>query len=231
MFSLPPIPQAPRRMSSLVERLRVLILLTLLIVGCGQPASVPSSMNAADLRSLEAVLQRLDGVLAARASEIHANLAPGATSEEIEELRAGLEGNQIDALETWFRWHNGVTGTPRRLLPLGVPLSIREALDDREMIRRIPLVGRQRRAVIKILDDGAGDGYFLDITSATPRVYYEMLEDPGPVDFGTLHEFVEFIADAFDSGVISLNERGDFDYDLDEYFPFEAAYLDRISDN
>jgi hypothetical protein len=178
-------------------------------------------MSAADLKSLEASLERLDKVLSEKVPAIHANLAPGATDAEIADLRTSLEGNQIEALEVWFRWHNGCTGTPCRLLPLG----------DRSMIREIALVGNRRKAVIKILDDGAGDGFFLDITSPAPKVFYEMLEDPFPRYYGTLEEFADFITAVFDSGAITVNQAGEFDYDSDRYEELETAHLKQITAN
>lgn len=211
--------------------MKLLLPIVLMCCGCEAPASVPSSMSAADLKSLEASLERLDKVLSEKVPAIHANLAPGATNAEIADLRAGLEGNQIEALEVWFRWHNGCMGTPCRFLPLGDPLSIQQALEDRRMIREIALVGNRRKAVIKILVDGAGDGFFLDITSSAPKVFYEMLEDPYPRYYGTLEEFADFITAAFDSGAITVNQAGEFDYDSDRYDELEAAHLKQISDN
>ena len=77
----------------------------------------------------------------------------------------------------------------------------------------------------KTLDDRAGDGFFVDVTSPDPLVFYHMLEVPGPTYYGTFAEFATFIADGFDSGVLFVNASGKFDYDEARYEAHEAAHL------
>jgi hypothetical protein len=107
-------------------------------------------------------------------------------------------------------------------------LSITESLADRKMIRDIPFVDAKRKSALKIMDDGAGDGFFLDIASATPRVFYHMLEDPYPRDYGTLQEFVDFITDVHAAGLATEREKGMVEFDLPRYQKVEAEYLAKI---
>jgi hypothetical protein len=178
--------------------------------------------------AFKASLAKLDDAVATKAPFLFAKLAPGATRDEIDTLRSGLGGAQIQCLELWYRWHNGCAGRITDLLPLGRMLSIAEALRDRQETQDIPFVDAKRKNALKILDDSAGDGFFLDIASPNPRVFYHMLEDPYPRDFGTLQEFVGFIGDVHAAGLASENEHGMVAFDLDRYQKIEAEYLEKI---
>ena len=107
-------------------------------------------------------------------------------------------------------------------------LSISESLHDREMTQKYPFVDSKRKSAIKILEDAAGDGFFLDVASSRPRVFYHMLEDPFPRDYGTLQDFVQFIAEVHLSGVASLDENGMVDFDWGEYDRIESDYLRKL---
>jgi len=196
----------------------------LLIAGCGK-TSTSSTLTAREKTELTDALQRLDDVLKAKAPAIHANLNPPASAAEIADLRAALDGNTVETLETWFQWHNGVAGMPASLLPLGYPLSIKETINDRRIMQHVPNADDRRKSAVKIFEDGAGDGYFLDVNSSRPLVFYDMLENPAPQYYGTLAEFVNFIANGFESGVLFVNEAGEFDYDQAKYEAMEAKYL------
>jgi hypothetical protein len=89
-------------------------------------------------------------------------------------------------------------------------------------------VDRKRRSALKILEDAAGDGFFLDVAIPRPRVFYHMLEDPFPQDYGTLAQFVSFIAEVHAAGLASAGEGGVVNFDLDRYAEIEADYLRRI---
>ncbi len=95
----------------------------------------------------------------------------------------------------------------------------------RRTIQSIPFVDSKRKQAIKLLDDGAGDGFFLDVSSAAPRVFYHMLEDPGPRDYGPLDSFVEFLTQVHRSGLTAANENGTVDFDLDRYDAIQSDYL------
>lgn len=196
--------------------------------GCGQHRAVSSAMSDKQQDVFKASLAKLNNALANQAPFLFAKLAPGATNDDIATLRSGLGGAQIRCLELWYRWHNGCTDHITDLLPLGRMLSIAEALQDRRDTKDIPFVDAKRRNALKILDDGAGDGFFLDIASPNPRVFYHMLEDPYPRDFGTLQEFVGFICDVHAAGLASENEHAMVAFDLDRYQKIEAEYLEKI---
>lgn len=100
---------------------------------------------------------------------------------------------------------------------------------DRELTKKIPFVDSKRKNALKLLDDGCGDGYFLDITTANPRVFYHMLEDPFPRDYGVLQDFVAFIADVHAAGLATEDEMGAVTFDLDRFQVLESKYLARAA--
>lgn len=195
----------------------------------GTPKSISSTLTAREKRELNNALQRLDDVLKEKAPALHANLNPPAGKAEIADLRGVLDGNTVESLEMWFQWHNGVSAAPASLLPLGEPISLRRAILERKRIGKIPLVDGLRKSSVKILEDGFGDGYFLDVTSSRPLVFYHMLEDPYPQYYGTLAEFANFIADGFESEVLFLNGAGEFDYDEAKFYALEEKHLNSAS--
>lgn len=182
-------------------------------------------MSEPERQALSASLSRLDEALANRAPSLHMKLAPPASPAEIARLRAALNQDKVEVLEAWYLWHNGTTDPATSLLPLGAPLSIEEALEDHGSIQRVPFVDKLRKSAIKLMDDGSGDGFFLDVTSTKPTVFYHMLEDPLPLSYGSLDQFVNFIATGFEAGVLRTNESGALDYDIQAYEQFEAEHL------
>jgi hypothetical protein len=176
---------------------------------------------------LKARLVALEGALQAKSPFVLEQMAPPATAEQLAELEAAL-GVRVEPLEVWYGWHNGCSGPATDILPLGRMLPISEALADRRMVRSIPFVDRKRRSALKILEDAAGDGFFLDVAIPRPRVFYHMLEDPFPQDYGTLAQFVSFIAEVHAAGLASAGEGGVVNFDLDRYAEIEADYLRRI---
>jgi len=213
-------------------RTQIVLMLALspaiLTTGCGQPKAVRSTMSSTEQETLNAAFAKLEDTLASKSPFIFDKLRPGATEEEIDTLRSELGGAQVQCLELWYRWHNGCTGRITDVLPLGRMLSIAEALEDRRAMQDMPFVDAKRRNALKILDDNSGDGFFLDIASPTPRVFYHMLEDPFPEDYGTLQEFVTFISHVHAAGVTSENDHGMVAFDLDRYQEIETDYLEGI---
>lgn len=201
-------------------------LLSFIAIGCGgQPTVSSVTMTDAQRAELLAALEKLDETLEQHAPEIFKQFAPPASDDDIKELRSGLGGVDRPFLELWFRWHNGGQNGVVGLLPLGDALSIQEALADRAMNQSISMMHHSRRRDIKLLDDGAGDGYFLNLSSNPPRVYYEMLEDPAQTDYGTLAEFVDFIEQVHAAKITTVDDRGFVDFDWDAYSKLETKHL------
>jgi hypothetical protein len=195
------------------------------VMGCGAPAAVTSTMSEKQRGDLESSFATLDDTLSAKSPFIFTKLQPGASDSEISVLRTGLSGASVDCLERWFRWHNGCRDNITDVLPLGRMLSISESLEDRKQIQTVPFADSKRKSALKILADAAGDGFFLDIASSGPRVFYHMLEDPFPTDYGTLQEFVTFVSKIHAAGLASKNEHGMVAFDLERYQVMEAEYL------
>lgn len=207
----------------------LLLAASMLLCSCGKPRSVASSLTPASRQSLQASFDRLDRALQTHAPSLYTNLAPPATTNEIQTLRAAVNGNRIESLEAWYQWHNGAVTGIVNLLPLGYPLSVAEAMEDRRMLQGIPFVPKLRKNAVKLMDDGFGDGFFLDAMSPNPRVFYHMLEEPAPTYYGTMQDFVDFIASGFESGVLRVDEAGELAYDEQEYFRLEEEHLRQIA--
>jgi hypothetical protein len=201
----------------------------LVFASCGKHASVSSALTAAEAQELTTAMNRLEAALQAYAPTQYASLSSGATSTEIGLLRAELNGSTVEVLEAWFNWHNGTTGGTCTLLPLGTVISIDEAIASRELEASIALIDSFRKSSFKILDDGSGDGFFINPTSSTPMVFYHMLEDPYPLYYGTLAEFIDFIAIGFEQGVMYEDPQGNFAYDMARYTTYETAHLAAVS--
>jgi len=96
------------------------------------------------------------------------------------------------------------------------------------MMQGVPFVDKLRKVSVKIMDDGAGDGFFLDVTKTNPPVFYHMLEDPTPQYYGNMAEFIEFIALGFEDGTLFVNEAGEFKYDEAKYRAAEQAHFKKV---
>ncbi|NOX58159.1 MAG: SMI1/KNR4 family protein [Planctomycetes bacterium] len=173
-------------------------------------------------------LAKLETALKDNAPFVHAKLNPPATANELAALRAAFGGTQVQSLELWYQWHNGCSDHTIDLLPLGRMLSISESLQDRKLAQGIPFVDAKRKSALKILDDGSGDGFFLDVAAPNPRVFYHMLEDPYPCDYGSLEQFIEFILEVHTAGLASHDKNGMVDFDETRYEKIEAAYLKNL---
>lgn len=205
-----------------------ILLLVVVLLGCGQPKVVSSGMSQNERNSLSTALAKLDATLLDKTPLVADALAPPATDAELETLWSEFSGAKVECLEVWYRWHNGCTSRTIDVLPLGRVLSIEEAVDDRQQIQSVPFVDAKRRSAVKILEDGSGDGYFLDVTSPSPRVFYHMLEDPFPRYYGSLAEFVDFIESIHAAGLASRNEHGMVSFDLERYQEMKSEYLQTV---
>jgi hypothetical protein len=196
-------------------------------MGCGRPEAVSSSMSKDARATLSSGLAKLDATLREKTPFVTDSLAPPATDDELKLLWSELGGAQIECLETWYRWHNGCTSPTIDLIPLGRMLPIAEAIADRQQIQSIPFIDAKLRRSFKILEDLAGDGFYLDVTSPNPHVFYCMIEDPYPRYFGSMAEFIGFIESVHAAGLATKDEHG-VDFDFQRYQEMEAAYLQSV---
>ena len=184
-------------------------------------------MNTKQNKLITNSFQKLDSVLERKAKMLYEKLRPGACDSNLAILRHELCEVRSPFLEAWFSWHNGALKSPVHLLPLGYILSISELIDDR---RREGRLCNFRNHAIKLLEDGSGDGYFMDTSSNDGCIYYHMLQNPHPEYHGTLSEFVGFIADGFESDALYVDIEGDFGYMEDAYAKLERSYLSKVAD-
>lgn len=193
--------------------------------GCSKPGPQSAAMSAKEQRDLRECLAELDEVLREKSPFILDKLAPGADVAEIEKLRAELGVARIEPLEIWFERHNGGTDRVTELLPLGRPLSISESLENRKLLQATPFVDEKIKRSLKLLEDVAGDGFYLDLTEPSPRVFYCMLEDPYPAYYGTLPDFVAFVSKVHEGGLATLNSNGMIDFNQVRYLELESKHL------
>ncbi len=218
-----------RVLKSCLTVLAGLMLAGPMVAGCGSPKTQKRVVIPQEKETLNAGFAKLETVLKEKVLFIHSKLGEPAGEKDIAELREGLGGVEVQCLELWYKWHNGSADNLTDILPLGKMLSISESLEDRELIQKVPFVDPKRKRAIKILEDPAGDGFFLDISGSSPRVFHHMLEDPFPRDYGTLEDFVGFIAEVHSSGVASMTENGIVDFDLEKYGKIESDYLSKLT--
>ena len=217
-----------------MTRSLLLLLFALFVCGCSQSNPIPDlklsnqTLTNANLEDLGNKLNELDTVLQNVSPKVHARLLPPADDDSIRALREALGDIQNDYLELWFTWHDGSTGGSAGLLPLGGALTSSEAIADRELNRSIPGLMPRRHHDIKLLDDGAGDGFFLDLSSPHGNVYYEMLEDPFPQSYGNFSQFLDFLHAVHKAGIADINPRGVVVFDESAYRSLEANHFGEI---
>ena len=211
-----------------IASMSLIISFSLSLMGCGASKAKESIMTEQEKKGLSAALANLESVLDEKSPFISKKLSGAASEKDIVALRKELGGIEIQCLENWYCWHNGCTDKLTDIIPLGRMLSISESLEDRAMTQKIPFVDSKRKNAIKILDDGAGDGFFMDISIPRPRIFYHMLEDPFPRDYGTLEDFVVFIKEVHASGIAAVQTNGMVNFDLDKYHIIESKYLDSL---
>jgi hypothetical protein len=209
----------------------ILLLAVCFFTGCEQTKPNTTTMSDAERQELLTIQANVDAALIEHSPFIYWKLSPPATEAEFAMLRKYLGDRERPYLESWYKWHNGCRESPVELLPGGRFLSIAETIEDRNSIQKMTSVHARRKRDVKLLDDGSGDGFFLDLSSSTPRVYHEILENRNPTDFGTMSQFLEFIAKVHSSGIASLSGRNKILFDLPAYHKLEAEYLDSISGN
>lgn len=207
-------------------------LLAMTLIGCLPSGTVSppvsSGLSPKERQALRTSLAKLEKSLQEKSPFVHSTLSDPASEEELARLWSELDDQKVECLEVWYRWHNGSKLPENQLLPLGRMLSIAEAVEDRHREKEIPLIDAKRKSALKILDDGSGDGFFVDVGSTKPRVFYHMLEDGYPQDFGTLGEFVGFISDVHAAGLARQIENGLIVFDFKRYQVLEQKYLQGI---
>ena len=209
-------------------RFIIFIISTVLLCSCGQrTVSLESRLSESESVELTRAFEHLDLILEEKAPGIFQSLRPGTSQEDLDDLRLCLSGNRVEILEKWFLWHNGGA---QPLLPSGMPVSLDRSIEDQRILESIPYVPAIRRNSVKILDDLNGDGFFIDVNSSNPLVFRHVMDDPEhQIWFGTLAEFVDFIASGFEAGVLFENEDGRFEYDGAVYEEFMTDYLKRAT--
>lgn len=178
-------------------------------------------------QDLQNALQSLDQIIKDKAQSLHDNLADGATDKQIVELQSEFNNEITPCIEQWFRWRNGSIKQFSEIIPLGELVSIEQVVEYRNQLKNSGLKRILRFNSVLLLEDGAGDGYFVDLQRSPPEVYYEMLEDPTPTYYGTMFEFVRYITEGYKSGVFSIDDDGELECNDELFERYEESHLEK----
>ena len=179
-------------------------------------------MNA----DLDDLWQRLEDWLAARAPLVLANLAPGASTDEIAQLEQEFDRSFPERVRTWLRRHNGQREEiPNLIDPF---LSTDDIREHRRVLSDHP---SWRDSYLPFTHDGAGNCHFVDLESGSVGFFHHEEPDNDQLDPSTpaasLTDWFAPIVDLFiKQNPAHDDEYGWVDVDSEEWdwiFEFEAA--------
>jgi len=172
----------------------------------------PPHMPKVVKRSLEAVLQDLESVLAEKVPFVANQLQPGLSSGEIDELEKKAGVKLTNELRALYMWHNGCsTETNQDFMPghLFLPLDttveqkmvIKQQLESAPRSQRYAfnLFAGHRLDWITIFDDRCGDGYFYDPKRKNNEscIFYHFAEDGYYFFFPSLKNLLAAITECY----------------------------------
>ena len=169
--------------------------------------------------TIDEALERYEQVLNTKAPAVAAELRPGLTAEEIDELEARYDVVLNSDLRALYRWHNGTTSFSAELVPGHYFPPLEEALQTRDALKKDLVNAPQLQRLmisafvgdkmnwVHVLADGSGDGYFYDpdYGDEPGAFFYHFTEDACFVRFQTLTNFLV--------GAIECWDQGAYDYD------------------
>lgn len=176
--------------------------------------AMPSNIDA----SLEELLARLEELLKERAPKAYARLEPGIASGELQRIEAKLGVQLSDELRTLYSWHNGMSDSSEATLFSIYPFpSLNRLADERTAgqldLRKASFLQRtlhslmlgHRESWIAIFPDGAGDGYYVDLSRPASQgaVFYNFTEDVHYVFYPSLKNLIAAIVECYEAEVYS----------------------------
>lgn len=174
----------------------------------------------------EQLLTRLQAVLETNAPTVAKSLLPGLSDARISALEVEGGFRLSDDLRAFYRWHNGMpTNSTDGLLPGQRFVPLDEIADGRALARQhvdsasqrvaFSVFTGHRKSWVRILDDGASDGYFYDPkrTDAEGAFFYHMAEVRYYVWFPSFRNFLAGTIECYEKRAIKLATNG---VDLEE---------------
>lgn len=177
------------------------------------------------------LVTRLQAVLETNAPVVASALQPGLSDAQIASLERQGGFQLSDDLHALYRWHNGI----RRTSTIGLLAGLRFVPLD-EFVQERSLIGQQvasasgiqraafsvfaghRSSWIRILDDGAGDGYFYDPrrTDAEGAFFYHFAEGGHYLWFPSVRNFLAGVIECYESRAVRVAADGkSLDEDLE----------------
>jgi cell wall assembly regulator SMI1 len=180
-------------------------------------------MPAAVSDSMDELLSRYDSLLQSAAPQAYQSLQPGLTDAQIDQLETQYAITLPPDIRALYRWRNGttpgqwVTAFPdHHFSPLVDALAEREAL--KQQLAEGPTPGQRMTAVyiayrlpwIGILEDGFGDGYYLDPTrqESAGSFFFNFNEDGRYVFFPAFRNYLAAVLDGCQTGAFSPDATG-----------------------
>jgi cell wall assembly regulator SMI1 len=220
-------------------------LVTLLLAGPVLQAQFfypkPGPLPAAVTEPTETLLNRLQKTLEKNAPEIAHQLQPGLSEAEInaQEMAGGFVlPAEIRAL---YRWHNGqAPASPDGLLPGLRFLPLETTVRERQLLSQqlraegfwsrlnFKIFAGHRRSWVPILDDGSGDGYYVDPdrSDAEGAFFYNFSEVRFYTWFPAFRNFLTGLIECYDTGAVRLSPDRK---SLDENHPKTRVIWQRLS--
>ena len=183
------------------------------------------------------ILQELDLILKTKAPKVYNSLLPGLTKADIEEVEQEFDIKLSADIKTLYMWKNGQSPTSE---PFLIPGQIFTPLKDifianKELEKDVKkanfaqrtaynILAGHRRGWLTVLDDGAGDGYFYDLSSSKNHypVFHYFAETGTYTCFPSLKYLFYVIAEGYKQEYI--NSNGDSDSDAQWTSLYDLMY-------
>lgn len=171
----------------------------------------------------EQLLSHLQNVLETNASIVAQSLQAGLSEAHISELEAAAGLRLSQELRALYRWHNGMsTNATVGLLPGQRFVPFDEAVAERALTRRQLASGTlgerasyrvfagHRKSWLRVLDDGAGDGYFYDHQRADAEgaFFCHMAEEGYYLWFPSVRNFLAGVIECYQTQAVKLGTDG-----------------------
>ena len=171
----------------------------------------------------EQLLDRLQAVLETNAPIVAQALQPGLSEAEIAALESKGGFRLSPDLRALYRWHNGMgTNHALQFLPGHWFVPLDELVKDRAITGQqlAAASGLQRtffavfaghtKEWLRVLDDGAGDGYFFDLqrTDAEGAFFFHFAEDSYYIWFPSVRNFLAGVIECYETGAVKVGSDG-----------------------
>jgi cell wall assembly regulator SMI1 len=178
-------------------------------------------------QSMADILGTLEGVMQLKAPKVLAELRPGLSQSDVNELEHKSGIILPDDLRALYRWHNGSGSRDpmfcglipgHRFLPLDEALGAISAtanqLTKANSVQQTAynVFAGHTKSWIPLFDDGAGDGYFFDPKRQPSEgpVFYHFAEDASYVFFPSVKNLLSGTVKCYEQGALvwKTNESG-----------------------